>query len=245
MEIKPTVKGVELCIKNSLRLLEDTLLPGLSLPTVGALCELGLEEAAKVFLILICLEKSGKISKKTSIVVGQSFSESVARLEESMKERDCQKQLNLAFQQHKVKTKILKSLGDILKSIPAETEAVKKQTTDFLKSIDPNLTDKYLNDLLAQPGVLNNASKQVADTGKILEGKLYEIKELGFYVNWDEEESDFRYPKIDRDNMIRLVGFLYSMIIAFKNLAELLDIKFEVDIRDLSTKLSNLDGRIK
>ena len=140
MDYASTPEGAELCIKNSLRLLEDALNPNLSFPTAGALSEIGLEEAAKSFLILICLNKAGKIPKVVSIDLDQNLLNIVKKIDEFSKKIDCQKQLSLAFREHKVKTEFIRELGNLFsKTDVTESDATRKLVIKYLKNIVPNL----------------------------------------------------------------------------------------------------------
>ena len=245
MQIEPTLDGVDLCVRNSLRLFEDSCTEGLSLPTVGAILEIGLEEAAKGFLILNCLKEIEAISPKKKINLDKSLSDFIVSVREFNNNIDCQKQIDLAFSRHEVKTNILNFFGNLIPLVSPESDTMKSLTKDFFKDLNPNLSDDFLEKQLSSRSVTDFISKNMYATGSVLKGMSGRIKESGLYVDWTG--SCFRYPEIDNNTILRMPEFLYTVIISFKTYTELLQIKLQtkLDIRYLHQKLTALDGRLK
>ena len=245
MEVELTIRGVELSIKNSLRLLEDALSPGLSLPTAGALSELGLEEAAKGFLILICLEKSGKLSKKSSLGLDSSLSDLVVGIEEYIKEIECQNKLHSAFKKHLTKTEILNVLGSLFKGNLTESFTIQKYVKDYIKNIKPGMTDDYLNNILDQPEVMDLVRKNITETREMLKGISGDIKKSGFYVDWTG--SDYSYPEVDKNTVLNMLRFLISSVAALVEITEIyqLRLQIQVDVIGLTRKLDILNEQLK
>ena len=245
MDYASTPEGAELCIKNSLRLLEDALNPNLSFPTAGALSEIGLEEAAKSFLILICLNKAGKIPKVVSIDLDQNLLNIVKKIDEFSKKIDCQKQLSLAFREHKVKTEFIRELGSLFsKTDVTKSYAARKLVINYLKNIVPNLTNDNINSVLSKPEILDNVRSQMTNIEEAIKGVSGRIKESGFYVDWKGE--GLTYPEIEKNTIVNMIEFLFSLIFAALKIADLYQLKFQVqaDFIELSKKLNNFKARL-
>lgn len=245
MEIEPTLDGLDLCVRNALRLFEDSCTQKLSLPTVGAILEIGLEEAVKGFLILICLEKNVLISGKTLIDLDKSLSDFIVSVREFNNKIDCQKQLVSAFRKHKVKTNILNFLGGLIRFVPPESVTIKDFTKDFLNGLNANLGDDSLEKLLSSPSLTDFISQNMNATQSVLMRLSGKIKESGFYVDWIG--SCFRYPEIDNNTILRMANFLFSVIAGFKMLTGLLQIKLQtkLDVSNLYKELTVLEDRLK
>ena len=245
MQVKPTLDGMELCFQNSLRLFEDSCTEGLSLPTVGAILEIGLEEAAKGFLILSCLKEIEAIPPKRKINLDKSLSDFIVKVREFNNNIDCQKHLDLAFSRHEVKTNILNFFGNLFPLVSLGSDTMKNLTKDFFKGFNPNISDDFVEKQLSSRSVTEFISKNMNATGSVLKGMSGKIKESGLYVDWTG--SCFRYPEIDNNTILRMAGFLYTVIISFKTFTELFKIKLQtkLDIRYLHQKLTALEGRLK
>ena len=245
MENVPTPEVAELCIKNSLRLLEDVLNPGVSLPTAGALSEIGLEEAAKGILILICLNKAGKISKAISIDLGQDLLNMIEKIDQFSKKVDCQKQLSLAFREHKVKTEFIRELGSLFSNTDfTKSDATRRLVSQYLKNIAPNLTDDNINSILSKPEILDKVRLHMIDIEEVIKGISERIKESGFYV--DLKGKGFTYPEIEKNTTINMTEFLFSIIFAALKIADIYQLKFQVraDFIELSKKLNTFKAKL-
>ena len=245
MDYASTPKGAELCIKNSLRLLEDALNPNLSFPTAGALSEIGLEEAAKGFLILICLNKAGKIPKAISLDLDQNLLNMVKKINEFSKKVDCEKQLSLAFREHKVKTEFIRELGSLFSNSDfIKSDSTRRLLSQYLKDIAPNLADDNINSILSKPEILDNVRSQMIDVEEAIKGISGRIKESGFYVDWKGES--FKYPAIEKNIIINMIKFLFSIVFAAIKIADLYQLKFQIqaDFIELSKKVNNFKTRL-
>ena len=245
MQIEPTLDGVDLCVRNSLRLFEDSCTEGLSLPTVGAILEIGLEEAAKGLLILICSGRKERNLPKISANLDKSLSELKDRVGEFIDNINCQEQLPSAFRRHEVKTEILNFLGSITSLAPPESTTMKGLTKDILRSYDPNLKDDVLEKQFISPSVIDSIKKKMNAVGSVLKEVSGKTKESGLYVDWTV--SGFKYPEINNSTIREMADFLFDVITDFKTFTELLQIKLQtkLDIRYLHQKLTALDGRLK
>jgi hypothetical protein len=245
MEIKPTLDGLDLCLRNSLRLFEDSCTDGLSLPTVGAILEIGLEEAAKAILILICLEKKDRVLPKMPITLDESLSGLKDIVGNFFDNINCQEQLTSAFRKHEVKTEILNFFGSIANLVPPESPSMKDLTKHFLRDYDPNLKDDVLEKQYSSPTVIDSINRKMNALGSVLKEVSGRTKESGFYVDWTG--SGFKYPEINNSTIRQMADFLVDVIIGIKRFTELLQIKLqtELDVHYLYQKLAALEGRLK
>ena len=177
----------------------------LSLPTVGALLEIGLEEAAKGFLILICLERNEEDSSKTSIGLDKSLSDLITEVKGFSDKIDCQKHMVTAFKEHKVKTNILNLFGNLFGSVSPESITLKQYTKSFLKGLYPDIRGDFLEKYLSSPTVTNSISNHITDIKGSLTKLSQKTKESGFYVDWTG--SSFIYPEIDNNTILRMANF--------------------------------------
>ena len=245
MEIKPSLHGLDLCLLNSLRLFEDSCTEGLSLPTVGAILEIGLEEVAKGFLILICFGKKERISPKVSISSDEYLNEFKDRIGKFVDNINCQEQLPSAFRKHEAKTEILNFIGSFINLFSPESPLVKDLTIDFLRSYDPSVKNDFLEKQYSYSSVINSLNREINARGNVLKKISWKIKELGFYVDWTG--SGFKYPEINNSTIRGMADLLFEFIVGFKNFSDLLQIKLqtELDVPYLYQKLSALKGRLK
>ena len=107
MNCEPTLKDLELCIRNSTRLLEDACTENLSLPTTGALIEIGSEESAKAFHMMICLDKSHNLPKTSNSYSGPTISLLNDRIKALYNQINCHKIIDESFKFHEPKTEIV------------------------------------------------------------------------------------------------------------------------------------------
>lgn len=245
MEIEPTLDGLELCLRNSLRLFEDSCTEGLSLPTVGALLEIGLEEVAKGFLILICFDKKGRNLPEISINLDESLSKFIGSMNEFIDNLNCKEQLPDAFRRHGVKTEILNFIGSITSLVSPESTTMKDLTKDFLKTVYPNVRGDFIEKQFSSPSVIDSLNKKMNAIGNVLKEVSGRTKESGFYVDWTG--SGFKYPEINNITIRDMADFLFDVITGFKTFTELLQIKLQtkIDFNYLQQKLTVLGERLK
>lgn len=245
MQVEPTLDGIDLCFQNSLRLFEDACTEGLSLPTVGALLEIGLEEVAKGFLILICLEKKERTLPEISIDVDKSLFELKDRIGNFIYNINCQKQLPSAFKYHKIKTEILNFLGIIASFALPESTTMKKLTKNYLKSYVPNLKEDVLENQFNSPAIIDSINKKMNTMGSVLKEVSGGTKESGFYVDWTG--SGFKYPEINKSTIQEMAHFLFASITGFKYFTKLIQIQLQTkfDFLYIYQKLTVLKSRVK
>ena len=205
MNCHSTLKGVKLCIENSVRLFKDASSPEVSIPTTAALLEIALEEIAKSMLLLIKFITEGdsfeRVLSKYFEITGNiqyggilsTFKESIISpaTEHFFQEDKVERDLELAFKSHKIKTDFIGM---------------------FLMTFKNNAFAEFL---LPFSGMEKEQFTMVMDLltkmGETLSAK---IKEDGLYVNC--VSSDFVYPNSETkkisDLALLLSSFTYGIL---------------------------------
>ena len=244
MNCEPTVKVLELCIRNSIRLLEDACSENLSLPTAGALIEIGLEEFAKTFLMMICLDKSHKFNK----TFNDSSNTTIPLLNERVKvlynQINCDEIITESFKSHKPKIDVIRFIGVFFGSIQSNFEIIKENVFDVIKESIPTLTNEQYENIISRSEVKNTLFKDLHQTDSIMESFSSKIKESGFYVN--SNKNGYSYPAVPKKTIEKMAVFLYAGIHTLNNLlGETLHHDIRLDMRNTKVKLDSLRSRLK
>lgn len=244
MNCKPTLKGLELCIKNSTRLLEDACSENLSLPTIGALIEIGLEEFAKAFLMMICLYKSQKLPKTIKGYSNASIPSLIEKAKELYNQIDCDEIITLSFKDHKPKTQVVHIIWVFICSIPQYFENVKGQMYNFVSDSFPAFTQEQFENILSRPEVKTGFFMDLDQTDIIMNNFSSKIKESGFYVNCNN--GSYEYPEVPKKNIEKMADFLYAGIFALNYiLGENLPDAIKLVKRNTKAKLDQLKSKLK
>ncbi|MCL4479905.1 MAG: hypothetical protein M1113_00220 [Candidatus Thermoplasmatota archaeon] len=238
------MKGLELCIRNSTRLLEDACCENLSLPTAGALIEIGLEEFAKAFLMMICLDKSHKFHK----TFNDSSNTTMPLLNERVKvlynQINCDEIITESFKYHKSKTDVIRFIGAFFGSILPYFEILKGDVFDVIKESTPTLTNEQYENIISRSEVKNNLFKDLHQTDSIMESFSSKIKESGFYVN--QNKNGYAYPAVPKKTIDKMAVFFYAGIHTLNNLLdEIFKLDIRMDMRNTKVRLDILRSRLK
>ena len=244
MNCETTLKGIELCIRNSTRLLEDACTENLSLPTTGALIEIGLEESAKAFLMMICLDKSHKLPKTSNGYSGPTIPLLNDRIKALYNQINCDEIIDESFKFHQPKTEVVRFIAAFISSIQPNLESIKMEVYDVVKESAPTLTFEQFKNIVSRREVKNSLSMDLDQTDRIMENFSSKIKEYGLYVNCNK--SGFAYPEIPKKTVEKMAIFLYALIYGLNNLlGETLQDNIRLDMRGTKVKLDSLRSRLK
>lgn len=244
MTCKPTIEGLEMCIRNSSRLFEDACAKDLSLPTAGALLELGLEESAKGFLIFFCLDEEDMIPMTRPADLMPQFSNFITMIEKFSKEHNCEEELNNVFSRHEIKTNLLNSIGDVLESIGGISDSMISMAKDSLSGLNPKFTAEEFDRAINSQGGIGGIVGRMSDLGKAIKTVSDTTKKHGFYV--DCKNSGFEYPNLSKNDIAKMAESLFWIIQTLEVVAELSQAEFQIglDFNDLAKKLNLLKKRL-
>ena len=243
MTCKPTIEGLKMCIKNSSRLFEDACTKDLSLPTAGALLELGLEESAKGFLIFFCLDEKGMISITKPADLMPQFSNFITMIEKFSKEHNCEGELNDVFSRHEIKTNLLNSIGDVLESIGGIPGSMISMAKDSLSGLNPKFTPEEFDRAINSQGGIGGIVGRMSDLGKAIKTVSGRTKEHGFYVNC--KNSGFEYPNLSKNEIAKMAESLFWIIQTLEVTVKLSQAGFQIgsDFNELAKNLNLLKKR--
>ena len=230
MKCELTIDGLEMCIKNSIRLLTDSCKRGLSLQTVGAIVEIGLEEAAKAFFIMLCLMKNETIkeypdkSKKEDIKQSSYLNQ---KIKELIGKFNCDEDIDQLFKYHKVKTNLINDLGSFLHEPEnyLSSNIIKNSATKSFKDIEPGIEENEVKKALSDPKMMSNTKERIESIERATKIFSSEIKERGFYV--DCGNHSFRYPFVEKETIKDLSSFLFTLIYLILKITESNHVKFK------------------
>lgn len=233
MKCELTLNGFELCFENSQRLLEDACADNLSLPTVGALLEIGLEESAKAFLIFICLNRLEKLSKGSIFSSIPLIPMMEAKVNEYLKKVDCKKSIEESFRFHAIKTETIRFVMSFLSAIPPESPDVRDKAFDFIRENNPTITKEQFYELLGKFPEMERMPPFFSS----------KIKESGLYVNCSD--NGFERPHIQKEVILYMANVLYGMIYALNKLSgSFTSLGNNFDSRKALMKLTDLKFRL-
>lgn len=226
---KLSIEGLRLCMKNAERLFDDGCAEGLSLPTRAALFEIGLEEFAKGFMIFYCVEKGKKLfSPRPEEInikeIPQEIESTLANFLSKL-DFDCDKDIDKAFKLHEMKTDIVKAFASIFEPRLAEVDQLYSSVEILLKEF----TGQYippgkLQESLSDPTIKTNIPRKMGDIKNLEKTFNSKIKENGFYVNY--EQSQYRYPTANEDQVIQLAELLSSLLFTVNKLIKSANVIF-------------------
>ena len=179
MNREPILKGLELCIRNSTRLLEEACTENLSLPTTGALIEIGLEESAKAFHMMICLDKSHKLPKTSNSYSGPPISLLNDRIKALYNQINCHKIIDESFKFHEPKTEIVRFIAAFICSIQPYLGSKKMEIYDVVKESAPSLTYEQYENIPSRSEVRDGSSMDLDQIDRIMENFSSKIKKYG------------------------------------------------------------------
>lgn len=250
MDCELTTDGLEMCIKNSIRLLKDSSKRDLSLPTVGALIEIGLEEAAKAFLIMFCLMKNGIINEYQDKDKSDGIKQSLnlkQKIKEFTDEFNCFADIGDLFIHHDVKTKLIRKLGTFLQEIDTQlsNESIRNSAIRSLKDFEPKFEETEINRRLSDPKAMLDTKERIEAIGRASRNFSSKIKEQGFYVDCDNHL--FKFPSVGTKNIKDLSGFLFALIYTLLQIADFTQMKFksELNIKNIKGDFNSLQNRLQ
>lgn len=250
MNCELTIDGLEMCLKNSIRLLKDSSKRGLSLPTVGAIVEIGLEEAAKAFLIMFCLMKNGTIKEYSDEDKNEGVEQSSLlrqKIKEFVDEFNCSADIDDIFIHHEVKTKLIRKLGSFLQEIETHlsNDSIRNSAVRSLKNFEPKFEEVEINRRLSDPKAMLDAKERIEAISRASRNFSSKIKEQGFYV--DCENHSFTFPSVSKRTIKDLSGFLFALIYTILQLGESSQVKFksELNIKHVKGDFSSLQNMLE
>lgn len=232
MDCKPPPIGFKFCIENSGRLFKDACSLNISLPTTGALLEIGIEEAAKGYLLLVSLLTEGDLPEK---IVNSSFKDPEGFFKDTeikirnspfvhfFDQDEVESDLEKAFRKQEIKLDLLRMMSLLFNEM-AYDELVSSE--NLTKEKECNLKVRIISEI-----------------SKVISPK---IKESGFYV--DCSPQGFIRPYLERDTILKMAQALLELITGLSSLGRILypglfidftETELMLSLRTLSGKLGN------
>ncbi len=254
-----SVEGVQLCMLNSQRLLEDSR--KVSGPTKSALLELSLEECGKgIVMFYHALGNSIKVLPKEKKQEIESLRHKLfgnkptsSKLENGMRRAIGEEYLERIFNNHEIKLDAIGTLLDGMKLFfspftSKDLRTILRNITQFapalLKPIEENIGLADLSDTLAKiESDTTELDKAIEDIKKVLESfddstlkKLDEIKKTGFYVDFGA--GALIYPKGLSDSENKKLEDLITNLLRILSVFLYLPQAF----KETSSKMENSNG---